>query len=259
MILLAADSVIIARKRAYEARRNLDIGAHESIDIFKALRDKEGVSLIISECKGDISGFFMRKGDVGLIFVNSARSLGHQHFAAAHEYYHLQYDTGLSGKICPIKKFDDEYSNEHEANIFASYFLMPDDALRYHVDTRTNGGKIKIQDVIHMENHFGVSHQLMLLRLKDLRLITEEDAKIMRPQIINQARKLGFSTDLYKSTESKGEFVYSDYAAIAAELLESGKISFGKYEELLMDGKYSDVLFGGEDVTNDNPDPDCLR
>lgn len=257
---MVTDIFAVARMRAYDERNKLGIGAYESVDIFKILRDRENVSLIIGELKGDMSGFFMRKDDVELIFINSARSLGHQYFAAAHEYYHLRYDKGLSGKVCLIDKFDDEYDNEREANVFASYFLIPDDALRYHVDSRTSGEKISIRDILYLENYFRVSHSLMLLRLKDMKLITEEEAKDLAPQIISRAKKLGFSTELYKNGKGKEEVVYSEYPVLAAELLETGKITYGKYEELLLDGKYADILFGGEEeIQNDNPDPNSLR
>ncbi len=237
----------IASNRAIDTRNELGINSSEPIDadIFKVLRKKEKVSIIVTELKGNISGFFLRKEEICLIVINSSRSFGHQRFTAAHEYYHFKYDKGMSGKICPItiNKYNDDYENEVEANYFASYFLMPDQSLRYYIDKRTNGNKLNIRDLIYLENYFMVSHALMLVRLRSINIISEKEAELMKNGIIDKARKLGYDTALYKNTKEKGTINYSNYAELAEELLEKGSISYGKYEELLIDGKFENILF----------------
>ena len=234
-----------ARNRAIETRIELGINSYEPIDvdILKVLRKKEKISVIITELKGNISGFFLRKEDICLIVINSSRSLGHQRFTAAHEYYHFKYDKGMNGKICTINEYNDDYENEVEANYFASYFLMPDESLKYYVDKRTKGNKLNIRDLIYLENYFMVSHALMLVRLKLINIISEKEIELMKNGIIYKASKLGYDTALYKDTKEKGTFKYSNYAELAEELLEKGSISYGKYEELLIDGNFEDILF----------------
>jgi len=227
-----------ARNRAIETRNELGINSNEPIDvdILKVLRKKEKISIIVTELKGNISGFFLRKEDICLIVINSSRSFGHQRFTAAHEYYHFKYDKGMNGKICTINKYK-------EANYFASYFLMPDESLKYYVDKRTKGNKLNIRDLIYLENYFMVSHALMLIRLKLINIISEKEIELMKNGIIYKASKLGYDTALYKDTKEKGMFKYSNYAELAEELLEKGSISYGKYEELLIDGNFEDILF----------------
>jgi len=234
-----------ARNRAIDTRNELGINLSEPIDvdILKVLRKKEKISIIVTELKGNISGFFLRKEDICLIVINSSRSFGHQRFTAAHEYYHFKYDKGMNGKICTINKYNDDYENEVEANCFASYFLMPDESLKYYVDKRTKGNKLNIRDLIYLENYFMVSHALMLVRLKLINIISEKEIELMRNGIIYKASKLGYDTALYKDTKEKGTFKYSNYAELAEELLEKGSISYGKYEELLIDGNFEDILF----------------
>ena len=234
-----------ARSRAIETRIELGISVNEPIDvdILKVLRKKEKISVIVTELKGSISGFFLRKGDICLIVINSSRSFGHQRFTAAHEYYHFKYDKGMNGTICPINKYNDDFKIELEANYFASHFLLPDGSLEYYVDKRTKGNKLNIRDLIYLENHFMVSHKLMLFRLKLKNIISEKDMEIMKNGIIYEANKLGYNTALYKDTKEKGTVKYSDYAELAEELLEKGRISYGKYEELLIDGNFEDILF----------------
>ena len=60
-----------ARSRAIETRIELGISVNEHIDvdILKVLRKKEKISVIVTELKGSISGFFLRKGDICLIVI----------------------------------------------------------------------------------------------------------------------------------------------------------------------------------------------
>lgn len=246
-----------ARIKAIEARNELGIGYLDSIDIFKILKDRENIALISTPFTGNISGLFMRKGDSGLIVINSARSLGHQYFTAAHEYYHLKYNQGMTGRLCTINKYDDDYEVELEANSFASYFLLPDDALRYYLNLRLQdiSRKPNMRDVIYLENYFNVSHTLMLLRLTKMGVINDNEAEQMRTGVIRNAIKLGYNPKLYKNTLDEGTIVYSNYAELAEELLEKNKITYGKYEELLIDGGYGEILFGdGEDYGDTNTD-----
>jgi len=234
-----------ARNKAIDTRNELGINLSEPIDvdILKVLRKKEKISIIVTELKGNISGFFLRKGDICLIVINSSRSFGHQRFTAAHEYYHFKYDKEMNGKICPINKYDDEYENEMEANYFASHFLMPDESLKYYVDKRIKGNKLNIRDLIYLENYFMVSHALMLVRLRLINIISDKEIELMKNGIIYKAAQLGYDTALYRNTKKKRTVIYSDYAELAEELLEKGSISYGKYEELLIDGKLEDILF----------------
>ena len=242
-----------ARIRAIETRNELGINLSEPIDenIFKILRIREKISIIITKLKGKISGFYLRKKDIGLIVINSNCSFGHQRFTAAHEYYHFKYDKGMNNKICPIKKYNDDYENETEANYFASYFLMPGESLKYHIDKRAKENKITIRDLVYLENYFMVSHALMLIRLKAINMISEKEIEIMKHGIIYKANKLGYDTELYKNTEEKGMVIYSNYPELAEDLLEKGIISYGKYEELLIDGKYEDILFEEKEKENE--------
>lgn len=230
--------------KAAETRKNLGTGQYDRVDIFRVLKDIENISLIITKIKGNISGFFMRNKEAGLIVINASRSLGHQYFTAAHEFYHIKYDIGMSGRVCPINKFEEEYQNERDANYFAAHLLVPDDALEYMILKRTKGKQITLNDVIFLENYFQVSHKLMLIRLKSIGAITSNQYDSMEKNIIKNASRLGYNTDLYRNTEDKGTQIYSDYAELAQTLLDSGRITYGKYEELLLDGGYADILYG---------------
>lgn len=243
-----------ARVKAIEARNELGIGQLDSINIFKLLKNRENISIITTPLKGDISGIIMRKGDTGLVIINSRRSLGHQFFTAAHEYYHLKYNHGMTGRLCAINKYDEDYEVELEANSFASYFLIPDDALRYYLNLRLQDSSRKpnMRDLIYLENYFAVSHALMLLRLKKMGVISEAEAEQMKAGVISAAIRLGYSPALYRDTSDQGMVIYSNYAELAEEFLEAGKITYGKYEELMLEGGYGEILFGDGEENADS-------
>jgi len=235
--------------RADDTRRFLGLVFHEPVDIFKILSEMEGISLVFMEMSDKMSGLFVRKGKASLIVINSRKTLGHQRFTAAHEYYHYKYNKGAVSRVCPIKKFVEDNPEEREANVFAINFLLPEKGVKYMFSKRTDGKTPDISDIIFLEQYFGVSHQFMLIRLKELDLITEEQVKEFSKDIIKKAKEYGYSTQLYKPTSDRGIQVYSQYAELAKKLLDAGKISYGKYEELLIEGGYAHLIFEPEEDT----------
>jgi len=233
----------IAELRALETRKELGLAFYEPVDIFKVLHEIEGISVVIMEMSDRMSGLFTRKGKANLIVINSRKSLGHQRFTAAHEYYHFKYGKGVVSRICPIRKFADDNPEEREANIFALNLLVPADGLKYVLQKKTKGKQIGISDIIFLEQYFGVSHQCMLIRLRELGIINEQQKKEFSQNVIAKAKEYGYSTQLYKDTSDKEIQVYSEYAELARKLLEAGRISYGKYEELLIEGGYAPLLF----------------
>jgi Zn-dependent peptidase ImmA (M78 family) len=142
-----------------------------------------------------------------------------------------------------------------EANSFASYFLVPDDALRYYLNLRLQNSSRKpnMRDLIYLENYFAVSHALMLLRLINMGVISEAEAEQMKAGVISAAIRLGYSPALYRDTaDDQGRVIYSNYAELAEELLEAGQITYGKYEELLLEGGYGEILFGDGEENADS-------
>lgn len=247
-------TLISAKAKATKTRNELGLGINDGVNIFELLKNIENINIIRTPIKGDISGFFIRKGDMGLILVNNRRSLGHQIFTAAHEYFHLKYDKALTGKLCLIKNYYDSNANEREANYFASHFLMTDDSLSSEIGKRLNGENrnLIINDIIYLENRFVISHSAMLFRLKEIGAIKKEDKFTPKKGITKTAIELGYDAKLYRTTDNEGTIIYSNYAELASELYEAGKISYGKYEDLLIEGGYEKILFGDDasDETN---------
>ena len=107
--------------------------------------------------------------------------------------------------------------------------------------------QLSIEDIIRLEQHFGVSHQAMLIRLQEEGEISSAQVSSMQAGIISLATRLGFDTSLYRpSPENKKMRVLGYYIYQTENLLHENVISNGKYEELLLDAFRDDIVFGEE-------------
>lgn len=239
------DQLNVARFRANKVRNDLGLSAYEPIDIIKVLRENEDVSFILKPFESEISGMFLRLGEISVIVLNTARSLGHQRFTAAHEYYHLCFDKGMTGRICFVGS-EQTSEREKEADLFAANLLMPAEGIANSIFRRTQGMRgIAIDDVVSLEQKFGVSRAAMLIRLKQLGYLTDTQYNDMKDwPARHTARILGYSTDLYNPTNE--DAVLSSYAEKVKIAYDAGYISVGRYRQLLREAGLVDLLYGEE-------------
>lgn len=236
--------VTTCRKQANEVRRDFGLSIFSPIDVTKVLYEAK-VNIMIEPIESEISGFFLRKGSNELVFINSQKSKGHQAFTAAHEFYHIKFDLDLSGRACSVGKFDRRSPSEYKADMFAAYLLAPDEAINHYIHRLGhNPVNLTYVNVIELEQHFGISHQAMLNRLRQMELLTSEQIDRYRTGVTEKALRSGFDISLYQATnESK---IISEYADKAREALERNLITEGKYEELLLEGGFASIIFGDE-------------
>ena len=156
-------------------RKQLGENSNSPIDIFALAQGIEKLTIVYYPLGENLSGMCI-KGQRGnnLIAINSAMTLGRQRFSLGHEFYHLFYDdTTIS---CCAKKIDFGKEIERSADMFASYFLMPDVAL-VEMAKRLVGKHpdplLTLEDVIRVEQFFGVSHQAAVYRLLHTPYLTE--------------------------------------------------------------------------------------
>jgi Zn-dependent peptidase ImmA (M78 family) len=246
------DYELNARVKANETRRTLGLSENEPIDILKILRDCLDVHLVFKPLVSNVSGIFLRMGKTQMILINSSKSSGHQKFTAAHELFHLKYDEGLSHRVCTTGKFDgSKLEGEREADYFAANLLLPYDAVLDRIYKRHNGKKesLNMADVIDLEQYFRVSHQAILIRLRLLGFISNEQAEGLKGNVMVVARQLGYELELYRPTNE--DKLISSYAEKAKTALERGLITDGKYEQFLLEAGYVDLLYGVEEVDYD--------
>lgn len=223
--LTILESEILAQK----FRSKLGLSMTEPISVKTVLR-KLGV-LTMYRPLSDNSFGISAKSESGKMFmlVNSYSTRGRQHFTIAHELYHLFYDESPEPHMCGGMAT----GAEKDANLFASAFLMPREGLLSMVsDVEVKNRKVELATVLRMEQLFGVSRNTLLLRLKDIGLITEQDLKDLRSVPVKEsAMQYGYDLSLYEF--GNNGVVIGDFGEKARLLFESGRISEGHYYELL--------------------------
>ena len=162
------------------------------------------------------------------ILINSNSTRGRQHFTIVHELYHLFYEEHPVPHMC-----QDNSPEEKNANRFASSLLMPKEGLLSFVSPgEIKNRNISLATLLRLEQFFGVSRNTLLIRLKDVGLVSRrqfEDLKVI--PVKESARSYGYDLSLYE--KGNEGLVIGDFGEKARLLFEEERISEGHYEELL--------------------------
>lgn len=236
--------------KAERLRKQLGEDNNSPIDIFALAQGIDNLTIVYYPLGNNISGMCV-KGNEGrcTIALNSSMTLGRQRFSLAHEFYHLFYDDSMKS-IC-YKSNDMGNVVEKKADTFAANFLMPRVGLTDRADTliSKHGGRINKQDVIRIEQLFGVSHRAIVFQLNNCGYINDNEIdSFLNIKVGKEAEKMGYSTDLYRPSPKCRQYcTYGNYINQADYLLEKDLISYGKYEELLLEAFRDDIVYGDEE------------
>lgn len=241
--------------KSIQLRTQLGEDANSPIDIFTLAQNVEHLTIVYYPMGENLSGVCL-KGASGsnVIAMNSLMTVGRQRFSLAHEFYHLYFDNNMTA-IC-AKKIGVGQKTEKEADLFASYFLMPAASLKTRAETLRTKSKnnLSIQDVVRLGQYFQVSHQAVVIRLKQDRLLNTDAADtMMRKSVRRLAESMGYSTELYRPLPVEKQYMtYGSYIDQAEQVFQRGLVSEGKYEELLLSAFRSDLVYGdneeGEEI-----------
>ena len=234
--------------KATAIRRKLGEDESSPIDVFSMVQMIPALTLVFYPLGNNISGACLKNESSSIIAINSNNSLGRQRFTLAHELYHYYFDENIGSTVCS-SEINSGNIEEKKADIFASYFLIPSASLYGLIRTYKRGEKRKLiySEIIKLEQYFGVSHQAMLVRLRQEGEINASELIKFQKGVVLTAARLGFDTSLYKSSpEYKKQNVLGHYILQAERLLDDDKISEGKYEELLLDAFRDDIVYGDE-------------
>lgn len=235
--------------KAQELREILGEDANSPVDIFSLANQIDGLSIVYYPLGENISGMCVRDNSVKLIAINSTMSYGRQRFSLAHELYHLYFDD-LSGFHVCAKRFDPKSEVERTADQFASYFLAPYKSLRTMLKKICGNGTLSLQNVIALEQYFGLSHLAMLWRLISEGYLTKNELDAYGTGVVLAARSLGYDDKLYKPTEAAlQKRTYGHYLKQVEELRQKDLVSSGKIDELLLDAFREDIAFGDDSET----------
>lgn len=235
--------------KAQELREALGEDANSPVDIFSLASQIHELTIVYYPLGENISGMCVANERVKLIAINSTMSYGRQRFSLAHEFFHLYYDESSGFNVCS-KRFDSANEVEKKADQFASYFIAPYKSLRTMVRKICGNEVPSLQNVIELEQYFGMSHQAMLWRLVS-------EGYLMRPQleaysfgVISTAKGLGYDDKLYRPSPTElQKRTYGYYLKQVERLRQKDLVSYGKIDELLLDAYRDDIAFGDEDET----------
>ena len=235
------DKIDLSNK-AYRVRKYLGADGQSPLDIFKLVQGIDDLTLVFYPLGKNISGVCYNWASSRVIAVNSRMSLGRQRFSLAHELYHLYFDEAKESQFSRMAIGAGD-AIERCADQFASYLLMPPAALSESLDA-IKADRPGVEDVIRLEQYYGLSHKAMLYRLVSDGVLTAQEAAAMETGVMGFAARLGYDTSLYRpAPEKKERMVLGRYLGVSEKLLDVERISQGKYEEFLLDALRDDIVF----------------
>ena len=213
---------------AAKFRTGLGMGLAEPVNV-KTLIRLLGITVVYRPLSSNSYGISCLSGDKRFILVNSNSTRGRQHFTIAHELYHLYYDENPTPHMCDSVVGPEEKN----ANRFAASLLMPKEGILAMVSKEEIvRHTIPLASVLRMEQLFGVSRLTLLIRLKDLGLVSPLCLEGLKASSIKgAAQSYGYDLSLYEPGNEG--LVIGDFGEKARMLFEQGKISEGHYMELL--------------------------
>jgi Zn-dependent peptidase ImmA (M78 family)/transcriptional regulator with XRE-family HTH domain len=252
---------------AQEERRRLRLGV-APVGNIAALIASQGIWTAATELPDDVSGLFFNHASIGLaIIVNRKQSTVRQRFSYAHEYAHALFDREHGHDIKRTERANSSELLEKRANAFAASFLMPMDGINEQLRLMDKGSPsrqsqilfdvandkpqeaeirppagsqaITYQEVTALAQHFGVSYEAMIWRLKSIGKIGMPETELLKGQAdvgyrYGQALKLMRDFDVRpESSKADGSVeLCAQVTRLAIEAYRRGEVSAGRLRSL---------------------------
>lgn len=229
---------LLLEKAAIQFRSDCGINNKDAIRL-KSLLQKLNVITIFKPLSDNFSGMALKTEQNNLtsrfILVNNCQSIGKQHFTICHELYHLYIQKKFVSRVCKTGLFDKKDKEEYNADIFASYLLLPTDGLIELIPDEELAGKSKISvgTIVYLEQFFSCSRRALLYRLKKMKLISDVQYDQYCINVKRSALENGFNVDLYEP--GNHNVIIGNYGSIAKSLFDKDRISESHYYSLLSD------------------------
>lgn len=255
------DAIQQGQRVADAERRRLGLGRAPIADMADVL-DSQGVRTALVSLPDDISGLTITGGSVApFVAVSNTHAMVRRRFSFAHEFCHVLLDRALQGRISRTADRDDLL--EVRCNAFAATFLMPEDGVRDAVESLGKGQSsrmaaavfdendavkaerrteprsqdIQLYDVLQLAARFGASPMAMIYRLRNLRLVTENELTRLRDEV-SQQRTAALAKALDGPLASEQAPLESGnhnqrFVLLALEAYRRDKISLAKLRELM--------------------------
>jgi Zn-dependent peptidase ImmA (M78 family) len=167
---------------AETARSELGLSPTRPIDDLLKLAEMDmGVAVLLHPL-GDkgVDGAYRLDRDQPFILDNSSKAPVRQRFTLAHEIGHHR--LGHSGRIEQKISFADNDPEEVQANYFAAEFLASSPALERWLQKRSYP-QLDLDTLVDLASTFGVSAEMMLIRLETIERLAEAERNQLKQQI----------------------------------------------------------------------------
>lgn len=233
-------TIIQLNSDAIRFREKAGYGNREPIDIESIVLKMNNYTIVKMKMSNHISGMCIVDGTSKMIAINSSMSLGRQRFTIGHELYHLEIENLTEGKVCPSGIYDNRSDNEKEADIFASFLLMPYDGLEWYIDNYQIR-EWNIRNVIELSQFYKMSYMAILFRLyHEGRITFEEYEYFKKVNVKTEAIKLGYDISLYGNlTEEHDWITLGEYPRLLEE--QRGLIPESLFHQFCRDGFREDM------------------
>lgn len=229
-----ANGRAFAKEVARYERERLGLGQLNPVENIFKLLEENGVRILLTGiAQPNVFGLSAYSRQFGAcVLVNNTTTLERRIFTLAHEYGHLLMHRGMYKDPEPSAAPPANQEMERMANTFAADFLVPDLGLRDRIAKNTKGS-LGFEDVLFLKTHFRVSAQMLIKRLCEAGLITEDSQR----QLEGAALRLAGGEDqeyqpmdlpIIESWKRESRF---DHLAREAALTES--VSISKLAEIL--------------------------
>jgi len=212
-------------------RKSLCLKDNEPIGDITGLLESAGIKIKL--CSFDLKNFFgfsISKFDGGpAIIVNSNKdiTIERQIFTVAHELGHLiLHPAAYNQKVTEESKRE-----ESEADIFASYFLMPQSV--FEKKLKESYGLGFIDRVFHLKRFFGVSYLTVLYRLSDMGISDYSNLVMKFRAIFKNTRKTSLDSRKEPYPLEKPDFVEDYLKSLVRKSLDKDKITVSRAAEIL--------------------------
>ncbi|GAB4308999.1 MAG: ImmA/IrrE family metallo-endopeptidase [Candidatus Bipolaricaulota bacterium] len=223
------------------------MGGHKPVnwelDTLRKQLEEQGVPVFLWPLERDgISGLTLNHPRLGsILLVNASQLRWRQLFTLAHELGHVWLHRDQQ---VVISRTAERSPLERQADAFAAEFLMPEAEVKKTLARLQPRGELNVAQIVALHRVFGVSYKAMLVRLRRLRIIQEEQfQRLSEVPPVSIAARLGYKVDPTEVGEVPEVPFYERYPREYLELVfgawEAGEIGEGRVAQLLNTDRHS--------------------
>jgi len=145
------------QKEAAHFRNLWEIGSTDPVRL-SSLILKLNTIVVFKQLSTKFSGMCYKVKDYSFMLINSEHPIGRQNFTICHELYHIYVQTDFAIHSCIIEGFDKKNKTEYAADLFASFFLLPEDGVIGLIpEDELKKNKITLQTILKIEQYYRCS------------------------------------------------------------------------------------------------------